>query len=200
MSLHNFAPMASIAPVALVALIACSSDAAAEPPLTRSLDPAPAAGIADADADADAGGADAVAVDADAVAVAADAAAGEGVTLSIKMTNFRSADGQALIALFRGGEGFPSRPGNAYKTAVTKISGSSASVEFVGLPAGEYAFSVLHDENGNNELDTNFLGIPKEGLGSSNNAKARMGPPKYRDAKFTLSDAPVSQRVKVVYF
>jgi len=180
MSVHNFVLFA------LFALFACSSDAAAETPPAESVDPAPTASGLEVAADAD--------------AVAVDATAGEGVTLSIKMTNFRSADGQVLIALFRGGDGFPSKPGNAYKTAITKISGSSASVEFAGLPAGEYAFSVLHDENGNNELDTNFLGIPKEGLGTSNNAKARMGPPKYRDAKFTVSDAPVSQRVKVVYF
>jgi uncharacterized protein (DUF2141 family) len=178
MSSHNFVLFA------LFALLACSSDAAAESPPTES---APAAEVAAE-----------VASDADAVAV--DAAAGDGVTLSITMTSFRSADGQVLVALFRGGDGFPSKPGNAYKTAITKISGSTASVEFAGLPAGEYAFSVLHDENGNNELDTNFLGIPKEGLGTSNNAKARMGPPKYKDAKFTVGDAAVSQRVKVVYF
>ena len=180
MSSHNFVLLP------LFALFACSSDAAAESPPTES---APTAEVAAE-----------VAADADADAVAVDAAAGEGVTLSIKMTSFRSADGQVLVALFRGGDGFPSKPGNAYKTAITKISGSTASVEFAGLPAGEYAFSVLHDENGNNELDTNFLGIPKEGLGTSNNAKARMGPPKYKDAKFTVGDAPVSQRVKVVYF
>ena len=185
MSSHNFVLLP------LFALFACSSDAAAESPPAESSAPAPTAPAevtAEADADADA--------DADAV----DAAAGDGVTLSITMTSFRSADGQVLVALFRGGDGFPSKPGNAYKTAITKVSGSTASVEFAGLPAGEYAFSVLHDENGNNELDTNFLGIPKEGLGTSNNAKARMGPPKYKDAKFTVGDAPVSQRVKVVYF
>lgn len=37
-------------------------------------------------------------------------------------------------------------------------------------------------------MDSNFLGIPKEDYGCSNNATGFMGPPKYNDAKFTLSE------------
>jgi len=41
---------------------------------------------------------------------------------------------------------------------------------------GKYAVSVFHDENSNGKLDTNFLGIPREGVGASNNAKGHFGP------------------------
>ena len=166
----------------LLAILACSSDAAAESPPA---DIVPLAAVPDGSV-SDEGAPTAMATEG-------------GVTLSVRLTNFRSADGQVLVALFRGGEGFPMKPGNAYRTAVAKIAGSGASLEFADLPPGEYAFSVIHDENGNNELDTNFLGIPKEGIGTSNNAKGRMGPPKYRDAKFSVAAEPVSQRVKMVY-
>ena len=54
------------------------------------------------------------------------------------------------------------------------------------LPPGEYAVSIFYDVNANGELDTNFIGIPKEPVALSNNAKARFGPPKYKDALFTL--------------
>jgi uncharacterized protein (DUF2141 family) len=66
------------------------------------------------------------------------------------------------------------------------------------LPVGEYALSVFYDENGNGDLDTNFIGIPKEPIALSNNAKMRFGPPKYEDAKFDLGLEPVLQRIIMV--
>ena len=47
--------------------------------------------------------------------------------------------------------------------------------------------SSFYDKNGNGKLDTNFLGIPKEPTAMSNNAKGSFGPPKFKDAKFTLT-------------
>lgn len=54
------------------------------------------------------------------------------------------------------------------------------------VPAGEYAISVFHDVNGNEKLDRNFIGIPKEGVGASNDAAGSFGPPSYEKAKFTV--------------
>lgn len=131
------------------------------------------------------------------VSAAASVAATAG-TLSIRMSGFRSADGQVLIAVYRGEDGFPSEPGKAWKSVVTRVSGDRASVD-IAAPPGEYAFAIVHDENGNNQMDTNWIGMPKEGLGTSNNAKGRMGPPKYRDAKFTIPAEGVVQQIKIVY-
>jgi uncharacterized protein (DUF2141 family) len=47
---------------------------------------------------------------------------------------------------------------------------------------------IIHDENDNKKMDTNFIGIPKEDFGCSNNATGFMGPPKYEDAKFMLEE------------
>lgn len=63
------------------------------------------------------------------------------------------------------------------------------------LPLGSYAFSIFYDANGNGELDTNFIGMPKEPIALSNNARARFGPPKYEDAAFALNLEPMTQRV-----
>ncbi len=65
------------------------------------------------------------------------------------------------------------------------------------LPPGQYAMSIFHDVNGNGELDTNFIGMPKEPIAMSNNAKAKFGPPKYEDAVFDVVLEPVIQRVKI---
>ncbi|PCC69785.1 Uncharacterized conserved protein, DUF2141 family [Nannocystis exedens] len=119
--------------------------------------------------------------------------------LSIRMSGFRSDDGQVLVAVFRGAEGFPGDPGKAWKTAVARVTRGQARVD-LAVPTGEYAFAVVHDENGNNAMDTNWVGIPKEGFAASNNAKGRFGPPKYRDAKFRVGADGAIQRVVIQYF
>lgn len=68
-------------------------------------------------------------------------------------------------------------------------------VATVQLPPGDYAVSIFYDVNANGELDTNFIGIPKEPVALSNNAKAKFGPPKYKDALFTL---PVEGAVQTI--
>ncbi len=65
------------------------------------------------------------------------------------------------------------------------------------LPPGRYALSVLQDLNGNRTLDTNFIGIPKEPSGSSNDAPARFSAPKFKDALVTVGDAPVELRIRL---
>ena len=53
------------------------------------------------------------------------------------------------------------------------------------IPPGTYAIGVYVDENENEKLDTNFLGIPKEQFGFSNNAKT-FGIPKFEAASFVV--------------
>ena len=54
------------------------------------------------------------------------------------------------------------------------------------LPDGIYAIGLYVDSNKNEKLDTNFLGIPTEQFGFSNNAKGRFGPPSFESASFEL--------------
>jgi uncharacterized protein (DUF2141 family) len=119
--------------------------------------------------------------------------------LEVRMSGFRSAAGQVLIAVYRGEDGFPGEPTKAWKKLVTTVAGGRASVQLGDVPPGEYAVAVVHDENGNDALDTSWIGIPKEGIGTSNNARGRMGPPKYRDARFTVTAAGALQSIKIVY-
>ena len=67
----------------------------------------------------------------------------------------------------------------------------------ISLPPGDYALSVFQDLNGNRTLDTNFMGIPTEASGSSNDAPARFGAPKFRDALFTVGTEPVALTIRM---
>jgi uncharacterized protein (DUF2141 family) len=52
--------------------------------------------------------------------------------------------------------------------------------------AGVFAIGLYHDVNGNRKFDKNFLGLPKEPYGVSNNPRPRLGPPKHKDAAFAV--------------
>ena len=65
------------------------------------------------------------------------------------------------------------------------VSGGKATFS-LKLKEGQYAISAFHDVNDNKELDTNWMGIPKEKYGFSNNARGFMGPPSFEDAAITV--------------
>jgi len=75
----------------------------------------------------------------------------------------------------------------SYKKGSVTIKSNAATVTFSDIPKGEYTIMVYHDANNNGKLDKSFIGMPKEPVACSNNAKGFMGPPKYDDAKFIVS-------------
>jgi uncharacterized protein (DUF2141 family) len=79
------------------------------------------------------------------------------------------------------------------------MTNGSAVCEFQGIAPGRYAVSVFHDENSNGKMDTNFIGIPKEGVGASNDAKGRFGPPKFEAAAFQYSGGRLELKVRLEY-
>lgn len=107
-----------------------------------------------------------------------------GVTIEVSV--LRSQRGTVACRLYAQGGGFPSEPTHIKEQRV-KAAGPTVRCSFTELPAGTYAVAVLHDENGNGTLDTNFLGIPKEGVGVTMNPKPRMRAPRWDEAKFELA-------------
>lgn len=117
----------------------------------------------------------------------------------VVMEGFRGEKGKALVALFDAGKGFPDGKFASQRVAAT-IKAGKASATFDGLPAGVYAIGVLHDEDGDFAMGTNFLGMPTEGYAASNNARRRFGPPRWEDARFQVAaDATVTQTIKLIY-
>src|SRR5207245_10973730 len=75
----------------------------------------------------------------------------------------------------------------------------SAQVMFKDLPQGTFAISVLHDENGNGKMDKNFVGMPKEGYGASNNPKKKKRAPTFDEAKFSLNSSEQAIEITLIY-
>ncbi|WP_439130619.1 DUF2141 domain-containing protein [Polaribacter sp.] len=105
--------------------------------------------------------------------------------LTVNIAGLNSNKGTLMVGVYNKKENFLNKQ---FRGGLSKIENNAAVVVFKNLPKGEYAVSFVHDENDNKKMDTNFLGIPKEDYGCSNNATGFMGPPKYDDAKFQLSE------------
>jgi uncharacterized protein (DUF2141 family) len=121
--------------------------------------------------------------------------------LTIKVVGARSAQGKIRVALFQGPEGFPETGSAAVRREEAKIDSPtmSAEVVFRDVPQGAYAVSVLHDENMNGKLDKNFLGIPQEGYGASNNPGKKMRAPNFDEAKFLMKSPAQTIEIKLIY-
>ena len=122
-------------------------------------------------------------------------------TLTIKVIGARNAKGKLGVVLFQDAKGFPEDPSKALRQQDVDINAQtlSAQVVFRDVPQGVYAVSVRHDENMNRKLDKNFIGIPKEGYGVSNNPKKKLRAPSFDEAKFSLNAAEQVIEIKLIY-
>lgn len=112
--------------------------------------------------------------------------------IHVEIPNIRNNAGAVACALFSAPEGFPSKFMRfAQKIVMTKVQGREARCDFAGIEPGTYALAVIHDENLNGELDTNFLGVPTEGYGFSSGAEASFSAPSFSDASFAYHNGQV---------
>jgi uncharacterized protein (DUF2141 family) len=124
-----------------------------------------------------------------------DAQSDETYSLTVTVPNAFNDNGKMMISL--------NDKTNFMRAAPTKsveviIKNGTATATFTEIPAGDYAVMVLHDENGNKQMDFETNGMPKEAYGMSNNP-ALMGMPVFEDAKFTL-DGDKNMEVKLAKY
>ena len=124
--------------------------------------------------------------------------------LVVLVTGLRNGKGKLSVALFDRATGFPQEDARAVHRGSVDLAGRTipeGGIEIVlpGVEAGSYALVVLHDENGNGRLDRNFLGMPTEGYGVSNDARNRFGPPKFAEAVIEIGAAAPRVGVRVHY-
>ena len=119
--------------------------------------------------------------------------------IRVEISGFQSDKGQVICSLLSSASGFPSKSEQAIGHAKPAIANRSAVCEFAGVQPGRNAISVVHDENSNGKMDTNFVGRPKEGMGASNDAKGHMGPPKFDAAAFQFAGGRLNLKINLFY-
>jgi uncharacterized protein (DUF2141 family) len=112
-------------------------------------------------------------------------------TLEVSVEDISVQEGELLLALYDSEAAWKGE-GKRLAGHVGKPDGSgSLKFSFEDLPPGRYAVRVMHDENGNGKLDSNMLGIPKEGYGASNNPRV-MRAPHFDEAAFEVGEQDLS--------
>jgi uncharacterized protein (DUF2141 family) len=106
-------------------------------------------------------------------------------TIDVNVGTFRNTKGWFGCRLYGSPPGFPKEPTPTQQRLA--ITGSTVRCTFTNVTAGAYAVSVMHDENGNGKLDSNFLGIPTEGYGVSNNHTHALSAPTWDESKFEVT-------------
>lgn len=116
----------------------------------------------------------------------------------VEVTGLKSDTGQIGCAIFAKEDGFPDEIDKALKQLLIKPKGKKATCRFEGYKPATYAISVMHDLDMNAELNTSFVGRPKEPWGVSKNApQQRFGPPLYKDCKFEYEGGRKTLDVKL---
>ncbi len=115
-----------------------------------------------------------------------------GQDIVIKIDHIDNNKGNIYVAVYDSKDSFLDK---RFKGTISEINQNSSEVTFKDVPEGVYAISLVHDENGNGKMDSNFLGIPSEDYGCSNNARSFMGPPKWEDAKFEVKARAITQTI-----
>ncbi len=108
--------------------------------------------------------------------------------LTVNISDIEQGKGHVLVALYQGDENY--KTDKSSKASKVKAKNKEETVVFKDLADGEYAIKMYQDENDNDQLDFNMMGIPKEGYGFSNNV-GMFGAPEYKEAKFTVKDNTV---------
>lgn len=117
--------------------------------------------------------------------------------LRVIATNVRTDTGNIVVWVYGSAESWLKDDGVRTQKSVPvrgNRTGDSVTIELL-LPPGEYAFSVFHDLEGDGRLDRNFIGLPKEPAGLSNNLRPKFGPPRFDKARFTVGSTLVEQRI-----
>ncbi|NTW52996.1 MAG: DUF2141 domain-containing protein [Chlorobiaceae bacterium] len=119
--------------------------------------------------------------------------------ITVTVNNLRSSNGDLVVALFNSKQGFPGKLNSAIRKTVVSAEGTLHEVVFNDVPYGTWAVTVQHDENRNGKLDSNFLGMPKEGVGTSNNPRSKFGPPSFDSASFTVDKGETELAINLRY-
>jgi len=116
---------------------------------------------------------------------------------AITVTGIRSDKGKIIIQVFKDDAAYQDQH-PFKKISFDKKELASGTLQLqLALEPGTYGFTLVDDENGNGEIDKNFVGMPKEGFGFSNFFMEKMKKPRFEEFKTDLKTHPtVVMKVK----
>lgn len=119
-------------------------------------------------------------------------------TLRIHVTGFRNDQGKAGGIVFATPAGWPEDKSRSIVHGGFPIEDDQAT-EVFHIPPGRYAVAAIHDENSNQKLDRNFLGIPKEGFGFANNPRVLLEAPSFEASAVNVACPATQIDIHLIY-
>jgi uncharacterized protein (DUF2141 family) len=119
--------------------------------------------------------------------------------IDVDVRGLRNGHGRVDCYLYASADGFPGDIAKAQERTTAPILGGAARCRFDGVAPGAYAIAVVHDERSTGKLERNFMGIPTQGIGASNDAAGHFGPPSFASARFAYAGGEKSLVVHVRY-
>ena len=119
-------------------------------------------------------------------------------SVEVDISGVRNARGNVLVCLTTDPKAFPDCGRDPKSRKLSLPARATLTARFDQVPAGTYAIALIHDENANNRMDL-ALFLPKEGFGMSRNPKIGMGPPKFKNAQFTVAGETVKLPITMRY-
>ncbi|NBB52289.1 DUF2141 domain-containing protein [Rhizobium sp. CRIBSB] len=116
--------------------------------------------------------------------------------LTVRVSGIAEARGEIGCALHASGASFPTGQAGA-RIVWIKATGSEVRCRFGDIGAGSYAVAISHDLNGNRRTDTNFLGMPTEAWGVSNNVRPSLRAPRFEEARFETDGSAQTISVRI---
>jgi uncharacterized protein (DUF2141 family) len=113
----------------------------------------------------------------------AQTGAGTGV-LRVHFVSMPNSIGRVLCGLYDSPDGFPTDRSKVIARAVGPVRDEQGVCEFKGLKPGTYAVAAFQDQHGTGKITKNWLGIPTEAYGFSNDATATISAPSFQAASF----------------
>ncbi|HEX7854534.1 MAG TPA: DUF2141 domain-containing protein [Sphingobium sp.] len=119
-----------------------------------------------------------------------------GGTLTVEVLNVRNAKGHVHVEVCTQATFMKECP---YFAVAPSVKGTT-TVSVPGVPVGVYAVQAFLDENSDNKVNRGLFGIPKEGVGFSNDALKGFSAPKWEDAKFSFNGQARTIQLKLRYY
>ncbi|QQS28628.1 MAG: DUF2141 domain-containing protein [Sphingobacteriales bacterium] len=119
--------------------------------------------------------------------------------LIVNVKRLKDNKSAVYLALYNKSQGFGKTEG-MFKGAKAIPNGKSeVQIYLSGLEPGTYAIAVYQDINNNEQLDTGWLGIPKEPYGFSNNFKPSFSAPTFEKCSFIFSGKITQMIIELIH-
>jgi uncharacterized protein (DUF2141 family) len=121
--------------------------------------------------------------------------------IEVFLQSFNSDNGNIRVYLYdiKTKKSFPTESSKSFKSKISKIRNNKSIVVFDSLPYGYYSIAVHHDENLNEKMDLNILGLPAEGWGLSKNVLPVFKLPDFEECQIDLEDTKKQIRIVIRY-